>query len=74
MQGWVCIRISCINTAITAKKCRSEVNYSMKKFLRTLLSMLLVMAMLLGGGAMGESTTDDLWDMAAPDDTANPDA
>ena len=45
----------------------------MKKLLKMMLSLLLAMAILLGGGAMGEASAD-LWDMAAPDDTANPDA
>ena len=43
----------------------------MKKFFKTLLSLMLIAAMLLGGGAIGEA---DMWNMAAPEDEANPDA
>lgn len=46
----------------------------MKKFLRTMLSMLLVISMLLGCGGICEARAEDLWDMAAPEDSANPDA
>ena len=46
----------------------------MKKFLKLMLAMLLVLSMLLGCGGICEAQAEDLWDMAAPDDTANPDA
>lgn len=45
----------------------------MKKLLQNMLCVLLIVAMLLGGGAMGESASDP-WDMAAPEDSANPNA
>jgi len=44
----------------------------MKKFMRTVLCMLLCIALLSGSGMA--VADDSLWDMAAPDDQANPDA
>ena len=46
----------------------------MTKFLKTMLSLLLVISMLLGCGGICEARAEDLWDMAAPEDAANPDA
>ena len=44
----------------------------MKKFFKNALTVLLLAALMLTGFASAEQT--DLWDMAAPEDTANPDA